>query len=124
VQDLLTDQFATGRSGNAILSDALAAADDEGFDATIYTHPIGYHGHGAGPTIGLWDQQDGVTGWGDYPLYANTSHSIELNVAASIPEWDGQEILMKVEEDAFFDGNTVTYHDGRQTELYLVPRQR
>ncbi|MFO8231944.1 MAG: M24 family metallopeptidase [Longimonas sp.] len=124
VQDLLTDQFETGRSGNAILSDALAAAESEGLDATIYTHPLGYHGHGAGPTIGLWDQQDGVSGWGDYPLYANTAHSIELNAAVPIPEWDDQEILMKVEEDAFFDGDTVTYHDGRQTELYLVPRQR
>lgn len=124
VQDLLTDQFDTKRSGNDILSDALAAADDENLDATIYTHPLGYHGHGAGPTIGLWDQQDGVSGWGDYPLYANTSHSIELNVAAIIPEWNGTEILMKVEEDAFFDGDTVTYHDGRQTELYLIPRQQ
>ena len=124
VQDLLTDQFQPGRSGNAILSDALAAADDENFDATIYTHPLGYHGHGAGPTIGLWDQQDGVPGWGDYPLYANTSHAIELNVAATIPEWNGTEILMKVEENAFFDGDAVTYHDGRQTNLYLIPRQR
>ena len=124
MQDLLTNQFETGRSGNAILSDALAAAESENIDATIYTHPLGYHGHGAGPTIGLWDQQDGVPGWGDYPLYANTAHSIELNVAATIPEWNGAEILMKVEEDAFFDGDTVTYHDGRQTELYLIPRQR
>ena len=122
-QDLLTDQFDTGRSGNAILLDARAAAEREGMEATIYAHPIGYHGHGAGPTIGLWDQQGGVPGWGDYPMHANTAYSIELNIATAIPEWDGQEILMKVEEDAFFDGDTVIYHDGRQTELYLVPRQ-
>ena len=123
LQDLLTGAFEAGRSGNAILADALEQAAAEDIDATIYTHPIGYHGHGAGPTIGLWDQQEGVPGWGDYPLYPNTSHAIELNAAVAIPEWDGQEILIKLEEDAFFDGTSVRYHDGRQTDFYLIPRQ-
>ena len=62
VQDHLTDAFATGRTGNEILAAALARSTADGLDATIYTHPIGFHGHGAGPTIGLWDQQGGVPG--------------------------------------------------------------
>jgi Xaa-Pro aminopeptidase len=123
LQDILTDQFEAGRTGNEILAAALEQAEAEGIDATIYTHPIGFHGHGAGPTIGLWDQQGGVPGRGDYPLYANTAYSIELNAAVDIPEWDGQEILVKLEEDAFFDGETVRYIDGRQNELHLIPRQ-
>jgi hypothetical protein len=123
LQDLLTDEFATGRTGNEILAAALEAADAAGIDATIYTHPIGYHGHGAGPLIGLWDQQDGVPGRGDYPLHANTAYSIELNAAVDIPEWDGTEVLVKLEEDAYFDGETVRYLDGRQTSLHLIPRQ-
>ena len=61
LQDILTDQFETGRTGNEILAAALERAESEGIEATIYTHPIGYHGHAAGPTIGLWDQQGGVT---------------------------------------------------------------
>ena len=123
LQDILTDQFEAGRTGNEILAAALEQAEAEGIDATIYTHPIGFHGHGAGPTIGLWDQQSGVPGRGDYPLYANTAYSIELNAAVDIPEWDGQEILVKLEEDAFFDGEHVRYIDGRQNELHLIPRQ-
>ena len=123
LQDILTNQFEAGRSGNEILSAALNQAEAEGIDASIYTHPIGFHGHGAGPTIGLWDQQGGVPGKGDYPLYANTAYSIELNAAVSVPEWDGQEILIKLEEDAFFDGETVAYIDGRQKALHLIPRQ-
>ena len=122
LQDHLTSQFATGRTGNEVLAAALQAARDEGIRPTIYTHPIGHHGHGAGPTIGLWDQQGGVPGRGDYPLHANTAYSIELNAETSIPEWDGQDILIKLEEDAFFDGDTVRYLDGRQTKLYLLPR--
>jgi Xaa-Pro aminopeptidase len=123
LQDILTNQFEAGRSGNEILAAALEQAEAEGIDATIYTHPIGFHGHGAGPTIGLWDQQGGVPGKGDYPLYANTAYSIELNAAVPIPEWNSQEILVKLEEDAFFDGTSVQYIDGRQTTLHLIPRQ-
>ncbi len=122
LQDILTNAFETGRSGNDILAAALQQAESEDIKATIYTHPIGYHGHGAGPTIGLWDQQDGVPGKGDYPMYENTAYSIELNATVNIPEW-GKEIRIMLEEDAFFDGETTRYIDGRQTELLLIPRK-
>jgi len=121
LMDILTDQFKTGRTGNEILASALSQAKSEGLKPTIYSHPIGYHGHAAGPTIGLWDQQGGVPHKGDYPLYANTAYSIELNTAVFIDEW-GKEIRMMMEEDAFFDGKTVRYIDGRQVELFLIPR--
>jgi Xaa-Pro aminopeptidase len=121
LQDILTDEFRTGRTGNEILSSALQKAEQEGINATIYTHPIGFHGHGAGPTIGLWDQQGGVPGKGDYPLFPNTAHSIELNAEVFIPSWN-RNIRIMLEEDAIFDGENVWYTDGRMTELYLIPR--
>lgn len=122
LQDLLTSSFATGKSGNQILKEALDKAKAEGIKATIYTHPIGYHGHAAGPTIGLWDQQGGVPHTGDYPLYPNTAYSIELNAAVEIPEWK-KEIRIMLEEDAYFNGKEVRYIDDRQKELLLIPRQ-
>ena len=121
LQDILTDNFVAGRSGNDILSAALARAKREGITASIYTHPIGYHGHAAGPTIGLWDQQGGVPGRGDYPLYANTAHSIELYAESDVPSWN-KPVRIKLEEDAFFDGENTYYIDGRQTEIFLIPR--
>lgn len=123
LQDILTDAFETGKSGNAILAEALARAEREGIVATIYTHPIGLHGHAAGPTIGLWDAQGGVPGKGDYPLFPNTAHSIELNAAVQVPEWNGKTVRIMLEEDAFFDGTGVRYIDPRQQELLLIPRQ-
>ena len=123
LMDILTDEFQTGRTGNEVLAGALEKAKAEGLKPTIYTHPIGYHGHAAGPTIGLWDQQGGVPHNGDYPLFPNTAYSIELNTAVFLPEWN-KEIRMMMEEDAFFDGETVRYIDGRQTELFLVPRPK
>lgn len=120
VQDLLTSEFVTGRTGNEILAAALAAARAEGLRPSIYTHPIGYHGHAAGPTIGLWDEQDGVPGPGDYPLHPQTAYSIELSATSSVPEWGDGDVRIMLEQDAFFDGTSVTYLDGRQTELWLI----
>jgi hypothetical protein len=37
-----------------------------------------------------------------------------------VPEWGGQEVEFRSEEDAFFDGEKVTYLDGRQTEFHLI----
>ena len=124
LQDILTDEFVTGRSGNEILAAALAQAGSEGIKASIYTHPIGYHGHAAGPTIGLWDRQEGVPGKGDYELFPMTAHSIELNARVAVPEWDGQEVRIALEEDAIFDGETTTYIDPRMERLLLIPRPR
>jgi len=121
LQDLLTNNFKTGRTGNEILAATRAQAIAQGIKPSIYTHPIGYHGHGAGPTIGLWDQQEGVPVKGDYPLYPNTAYSIELNAAVYIEGWK-KEIRIMLEEDAFFNGTTTQYIDGRQTQLLLLPR--
>jgi Xaa-Pro aminopeptidase len=122
LQDILMAQFATGKTGNDLLKAALARADNEGIRASIYSHPLGYHGHAAGPTIGLWDQQDGVPGAGDYPVYPSTAYSIELNVTVSVPEWGNRDVRIMLEEDAFFDGSTADFIDGRQTALWLIPR--
>ncbi|MDJ0924096.1 MAG: M24 family metallopeptidase [Acidimicrobiia bacterium] len=120
VQDLLMAEFAVGRSGNEVLAVALGKANEHGLAASIYSHPIGLHGHAAGPTIGLWDQQHGVPGQGDYPLWPDTAYSIELSVEIPLPEWDNQRVRIMLEEDAFFDGETVSFLDGRQTELWLI----
>ena len=122
VQDILTSSFKAGETGNNILKAALARCEEEDIKAAIYTHPLGYHGHAAGPTIGLWDQQNGVPGQGDYPLYENTAYAIELNASTFLVEWN-KEIRIMLEEDAFFDGQHVRYIDGRQTELMTIPRK-
>jgi len=121
LQDILTRNIQTGRTGNEILAQSLAQAKDEGIIASIYTHPIGYHGHAAGSTIGMWDQQDGVPGDGDYPVHPNTAYSIELYAESEIDSW-GKAVRIQLEEDAFFDGEKTVYIDGRQKELLLIPR--
>lgn len=122
LQDILTGNFRVGRTGNDVLAASRAQAIEEGIEPSIYTHPIGFHGHGAGTTIGMWDAQEGVPGDGDYPLHPDTAYSIELYAATEIDAWGGKKVRIKLEEDAFFDGETVRYIDGRQTAFHLIPR--
>jgi len=122
LQDIVTDEISVGRTGNEVLVSALAKAKDEGITPSIYTHPIGFHGHGAGSTIGMWDQQGGVPGGGDYPIYPNTAYSIELYAETYVPSWS-KPVRIKLEEDAMFDGEDVYYIDGRQKEIFLIPRE-
>jgi hypothetical protein len=100
LQDLLLAEMVPGRTGNEVLAATLSAMRQEGIDGTVYTHPIGDHGHGAGPTIGLWDRQEGVAGRGDVALRPNTWFSIELQATSAVPEWDGQRVRMAQEEEA------------------------
>ena len=123
VQDILTRHFAVGRSGNEVLALARTQAVAAGLDPSIYTHPIGLHGHGAGPSIGFWDNQN-ADPRGSRAINANTAWSIELTTYAAVPEWGGQRVDFRTEENAFFDGTSVRYIDGRQTEITLIPSGR
>lgn len=119
-QDLLTGEFATGRSGNEILAAALAASEAEGIVASVYTHPLGFFGHAPGPTIGMWDDQGPTAVRGDWPLHPMTAYAIEGNVKARVPEWDGQWVQVKLEQSALWSGERVVYLAGRQTEWHVV----
>lgn len=120
VQDILTRHFAVGRSGNEVLALARKEAVAAGLDPSIYTHPIGLHGHGAGPSIGFWDNQN-ADPRGSGLINSNTAWSIELTSYAAVPEWGGQRVDFRTEENAYFDGKSVRYIDGRQTDITLIP---
>ncbi|TFV66035.1 UNVERIFIED_ORG: M24 family metallopeptidase [Bacillus sp. AZ43] len=121
MQDLTTAELAVGRTGNDVLAAARAAASAEGIDADVYSHPVGFHGHGAGPAIGLWDQQGGVPGAGDYPVHPDTVYALELAVRRPVPEWGGQCVRMALEQGIALTEDGVEYLGGRQTELVLIP---
>lgn len=120
LQEILAEAMIVGQTGNQALKAALAQARAEGLNPSIYTHPIGYHGHAAGPTIGLWDRQEGVPGQGDYELFDNTCYAIELNVRKAVPEWGGQEVRIALEEDAALAGGRFRWLSGRQTRFHLI----
>ncbi len=120
LQDIVMEKAQPGVSGNIALAEALVEARSEGLVPTIYCHPIGYHGHGAGPPIGMTDYQEGVPGRGERELRANTWYSIELNVRHQVPEWGGQEVRFALEEDAALLAGGWQWVNGRQEDLYII----
>ncbi len=123
VQDIFTNNFALGVTGNEILKKSLQEGKAEGLRPSIYTHPLGTYGHSAGTTLGMWDSQGGVPLTGDYPLQYNTAYAIELNTTVYIPEWE-KDIRIMLEVPGFFGKDGFRYINGRQTELLLVgPKQ-
>jgi Xaa-Pro aminopeptidase len=120
LQDLTMHHAQLGATGNSALEGALEQARSEGLTPTIYCHPIGYHGHAAGPPIGMTDYQNGVPVRGDYVFRPNTWHSIELNARQGVPEWNGEEARFMLEEDAALLPGGWDWVDGRQTSFYLI----
>jgi len=121
LQDLLLAEMRPGRSGNEVLAATLTAMRAAGVNGTVYTHPIGDRGHGAGPLIGLWDHQEGVPGRGDTPLLPGTWFSIELQATTPVQEWGGQPVRSAQEEDAELgtDG-AMRWILRRQTGFHIV----
>ena len=119
VQDLLTNSFEKGRSGNYILKKALKLGFKEGLRPQIYTHPLGLFGHSAGTTIGMWDSQKGVKGSGEHLLNYNTAYAIELNTKVYIKSWK-KDVRIMLEEAGYYDKYGFRYINGRQNKLILI----
>jgi Xaa-Pro aminopeptidase len=121
LQDITLEEIKPGRTGNEILAAARARMKAKAINGSVYTHPIGLHGHGAGPLIGLWDYQDGVEGRGDAKVIPSMWFSIELQATTPVPEWNGQPVRMAQEEDAIVDASgKIRWALRRQDKLFLV----
>jgi Xaa-Pro aminopeptidase len=122
LQDIMMEEIRPGRTGNEILAAARARMTSAGIDGTIYSHPIGLNGHGAGPLIGLWDYQEGVPGRGDHRVIPEQWFSVELQSTTAVPEWGGQPVRMALEEDMVMGPDGMPrWAYRRQTELRLIP---
>jgi len=121
LQDILLSHMEPGSTGNVILAKTLEQMRAEGIEGSVDTHPIGDHGHGAGPLIGLWDAQEGVPGRGDVQIRPSTWHSIELQATTEVPEWGGQRVSCRQEEEAYLDESGDRYWVfRRQAKFHLI----
>ena len=120
-QDIVCEEHRIGRTGNEILASSLKRAKDEGINAMLYNHPIGFFGHSAGTVVGLWDMQGGIGKKGDFPLHPNTCYALELNTESPIAQWDGQVVRFSAEESVSFTENgTMSYmYEGRD-KIFVI----
>jgi hypothetical protein len=121
LQDIVLAELRPGRSGNEVLAASLAAMRKADINGSVYSHPIGDHGHGAGPLVGLWDRQQGVPGRGESPVLPDSWFSIELNIRTPVPEWGSKELFVGMEEDVSVDAQgRVGWILKRQEQFHLV----
>ena len=120
LQETFMDEFAAGRTGNDVYVAALRKAKAEGIEGSIYTHPLGIHGHAAGTTLGLTEAQSGVPVLGDWPLHENTCYAIELSASHLLPEWGNTRGSLGLEDGAVFGRDGCRWLDGYPRAYYLI----
>ena len=121
--DIFRNEFKAGRSGNDIVWSAMKKAEAEGLRPLIYSHPIGFYGHAAGPPMEARPPErapEGIKARGEYPLYPNTVYAIEYSCTSSIPEWDNQDVRIGFEETGVFTKDGCKFLDGHQIKFYLI----
>tara|TARA_X000000368_G_C23045510_1_gene718964 strand:- start:1515 stop:2828 length:1314 start_codon:yes stop_codon:yes gene_type:complete len=119
LEDILTNNFKVGITGNEILRISREKAIDKGLRPQIYTHPLGLFGHSAGTIFGMWDNQGFVPGTGEWKLNVNTAYAIELNTKVYIKEW-GKDVRIMLEEPGFFSKDGFRYINKRQKKFHLI----
>jgi len=124
VADILMAEFKTGRKGREIVKAAMDKGKAEGLNLAIYTHPVGFNGHAAGCTPDARDPKTidevNIPKW-EYPLYPDTTYSIEFNCKTPAAEWADQDVYIGYEEDAIYtEAGGCKFIDGRQTRLILI----
>lgn len=118
-QDIVRENCIKGRTGNEIFFASMEQAEKEGIRAMLYTHPIGFYGHAAGPSFGMYDNQGFVPGHGELKLNDDTCYALELNVTEYVPEW-GQDIRFMMEETISFTGGETYFNDDYRDHIILV----
>ena len=117
VQDAVMQESRPGRSSADVYAAVMARMKAAGIEASVYSHPLGNHGHGLGASL------DGRTASVSEPprlLRKGSWLAMELNSRSPVPEW-GNQIVTMMEEDPVWlsDQGWVTFVP-LQTELYLV----
>jgi hypothetical protein len=121
LQDIFMAEFRLGLTGNELLQTILTRARREGIpNPRVYSHNVGLFVHEPGPLIGLPWEQERCEGRGDVRLSYNQCFTMELSVRGPVPEWDGQEVLLGLEEDVVFTQAGCRPLDGRQMRFFLI----
>jgi Xaa-Pro dipeptidase len=116
LQDILFNVARAGMTGTEVYNAAMNDAKKQGLNAMIYSHPLGTHGHGLGPSIDF----RGNIGGGGNKILPGSYMSIELNTSTDVPEWGGQRVTIMAEDDAYMTETGYKFFRPRQTEFYLI----
>lgn len=107
-----------GRTVGEVYAATMAEMEDRGITAQVYSHPLGNHGHGLGPSIDF--RSSGSSAAAERVLVEGSYISIELNTLTPVPEWDDQEVFIMQEDPAYLTEEGWRFFRPRQEALYLI----
>ena len=98
------------------------AAKLEGVDflPSLYSHPIGYHGHALGPSINARNMDLSSPPSRDSYLRDGAYRSIEFSATTAIPEYEGGVVTIPMEDDGHLTASGYEYFRPYQTEWYMI----
>lgn len=122
LQDAVMGTARPGMSAAEVYASAMAQMKARGIEAQIYSHPLGHHGHGLGPTIDFRSAQRSLQpdARPPSPLRPGSWIAIELNTQSAVPEWGGQKVFMMEEDPAHLTDEGYRFFVARQRELILI----
>jgi Xaa-Pro aminopeptidase len=121
LQDVLMKRYSRpGALVSDVYDSTMAEMKRQGITAQIYSHPIGNQGHGLGAAIDFRSAQRPELGASGKTLRKGSYISIELNTRTPVPEWDGQEVFVMMEDDAHLTDAGWVFFRPRQEAWYLV----
>lgn len=116
LQDIILNLARPGMTGAEVYEASMAECKKQNINCQIYSHPIGTHGHGLGPSIDF----RGLVGGGGNKILPGSYESIELNTATNVPEWNNQRVTIMAEDDAHMTPTGYKFFRPRQTAFYLI----
>lgn len=119
-QDILLDEFKLNKTGNDIFESTIEKSKKLKCEKMIYSHPIGYHGHGAGFVIGRYDNQGFIPIIGEKKLSNNTCFAMELNISKEFKLWNNQKVYIYLEENIVFKDKKVDFLAYRQNKIIEI----
>lgn len=116
LQDAFVSTARVGMTGGEVYTQTMAEMKLQNIEAMIYSHPLGFHGHGLGPSI---DFRCTIGGGGNRIL-PGSFMSIELNTSTIVPEWNNQKVTIMAEDDAVMTSSGYKFIRPRQTSFYII----
>ena len=116
LQDIIFSVARSGMTGTQVYEASMAECKKQNINCMIYSHPLGTHGHGLGPSIDF----RGNIGGGGNKIINGSYMSIELNTSTEVTEWNNQTVTIMAEDDAYMTETGYIWFRPRQTELYLI----
>ena len=118
LQEALMSASRPGKVAGDVYKEIMDEMTKRGIEAKVYSHPIGYQGHGLGAGLDYRAAQQSASE--GKRLRKGSYIAIELNSVTAVPEWDGQKVFVMMEDDAYLTDDGFKTFLPRQTNYYLI----